>query len=301
MRWEDERYVRVYTRDTATWMMLSWQARAVLLEMFRKCDRAGIVEMGEHGVDGLAAVLRMPSEVVGMAIPELALRKCIEVVDSRIVIPNFIAAQEAKQSDKARQRAQRERARDTARAGIDPGPPPTSSVPPPPASVTPRDGTVTPCDSASRRVTERHADSAAVTLSCAVPSRADPPNPHGGGGGSDGLALDMAPDAYLEGIAIGTGRRVPPLNWKARKTLIDAARIYAGDRTGQALLDWIREDAAAYVRATEHAADKQCGYAPHKWAEWHVAGCMVGPQTGMRLVRAEPQRVHKPFPMKGLP
>ena len=31
MRWEDERYVRVYTRDTPEWCLLSWEARALFL------------------------------------------------------------------------------------------------------------------------------------------------------------------------------------------------------------------------------------------------------------------------------
>ena len=30
MRWEDERYVRVYTRDTPGWLSLSFDAQALL-------------------------------------------------------------------------------------------------------------------------------------------------------------------------------------------------------------------------------------------------------------------------------
>ena len=35
MRWEDERYVRIYTRDTPSWMLLSWDAQALFLQLLR--------------------------------------------------------------------------------------------------------------------------------------------------------------------------------------------------------------------------------------------------------------------------
>lgn len=64
MRWEDERYVRVYTRDTATWKTLPWQARALLPLLMRKLDRAGLMELGGEGASGIAAVLDLPATVV---------------------------------------------------------------------------------------------------------------------------------------------------------------------------------------------------------------------------------------------
>jgi len=43
MDWSNERYVRVYTRDTAEYLALCWQAKALLSLLLRKCDRAGVV------------------------------------------------------------------------------------------------------------------------------------------------------------------------------------------------------------------------------------------------------------------
>jgi len=151
MRFEDERYIRVYTRDTTTMVMLSWEARALMYEVFRKVDRAGLLDLGADGLDALAATVRMPLDVVGRAVPELIRRKVIELrPDGLLICPRFVEAQEALLSDKARARASRERARDLARA-VDEG--------------------VTPCDTPSRHVTDGHEANENVTSSH-TPSRA---------------------------------------------------------------------------------------------------------------------------------
>ncbi len=49
MRWEDEKYVRFYTRDTTDWLNLSWQAQGLMGLIMRKCDRAGILGMTREG------------------------------------------------------------------------------------------------------------------------------------------------------------------------------------------------------------------------------------------------------------
>lgn len=155
MRWEDERYVRLYTKDTATWKLLCWQAKCLLPLLLRKVDRAGIADIGEDLVEGVAALVDMPPELVANGLHGdgfkhgLLTREVFVVHGALLVMPNYIEAQEAKQSDAARQRAHRERARDLARAG---------------GVVTKRDETVT----------AGHTASHAVTPSLAVPSRALP-------------------------------------------------------------------------------------------------------------------------------
>lgn len=179
MRFEDERYIRVYTRDSMTMLMLTWEARAVLWETFRKVDRAGIIDLGEDGIDGLAAMIRIPSPVVRSALEELTKRKVLELrADGLLVAPRFVEAQEAKASDKARQKAARERARDAARA-VDAGLPApaadsTDKVTSRDEPVTSRDGADTSRDETSRKTDPRHADSIPVTLSRTTPSRAVP-------------------------------------------------------------------------------------------------------------------------------
>lgn len=111
MDWPNERYVRVYTRDTTTWKLLSWQARTVLLMLFRKADRSGVLEVGDDGVEGLAAVIELPMEVAGAGISELVKRGTVERRSDSFVLPKFIEAQEAKTGDATRQRESRERRR----------------------------------------------------------------------------------------------------------------------------------------------------------------------------------------------
>ncbi len=120
MRFEDERYVRIYTRDTITWLALTWQARALLMFILRKADRAGVIELGRGGERGLAALVGMPLEVVNKALPELVSDGCVEQVGTNIVIPKFIEAQEATKSPAQRQHESRVNRRDLMRAGLDP-------------------------------------------------------------------------------------------------------------------------------------------------------------------------------------
>lgn len=161
MRWEDERYVRVYTRDTGDWAALGWQAQALFLLLLRKADRAGILSTGKSGVRGLAALAGMPLEIVKEAEQILLEDGCIRKTEGGYLIPNYIAAQEAKSSDKARQQKSRETARDIAAA----------------RSVTSGDAasqSVTACHVESRQVTTDDAVSRPVTPSRAVPSLAVP-------------------------------------------------------------------------------------------------------------------------------
>jgi hypothetical protein len=135
MRFEDERYVRAYTRDTTNWLMLSWQARTVFLHLLRKFDRAGIFEIGNtrDPVSAVAAQTRLPREVVDEGLNGetglLAGGELRYLPEHNVIFcPNFMAAQEAIQSNAGRQRAKRERAAarqrllelgDTSRVGSD--------------------------------------------------------------------------------------------------------------------------------------------------------------------------------------
>lgn len=105
MRWEDERYVRVFTRDTPDWCALSWEAQALFLFLLRRVDRAGLVPLGRSGARGLAGMVGMPVEVVERALPELLADGCVQQSGTTLVIPNFVAAQESPQSDKLRARS----------------------------------------------------------------------------------------------------------------------------------------------------------------------------------------------------
>lgn len=144
MRWEDEHYVKLYTRDSLTWKSWPWQARTVFLHLVRKVDRAGIMECGSFDPSRAAALmLDLPPEVVDPGLSALVASGTVEVGPGVIIIPKFDEAQEAKKSDILRKRDSRQAAKDKARAATQ-APVKTESV--------------------SRDVTRGHAESQAVTL-----------------------------------------------------------------------------------------------------------------------------------------
>lgn len=117
MDWENERWIKVYTRDTVTWKLLSWEAQGLFLCLLRRVDRAGVLDLsGRDAPKALAALLDWPVEVVDRALPELADSGTIEYINQgQLVVPNFIEAQEAKPTDAQRKRESRARRRDRAR------------------------------------------------------------------------------------------------------------------------------------------------------------------------------------------
>jgi hypothetical protein len=115
MRFEDEPYVRFYTRKTTTWTMLPWQAKCIAPLLLREVDRAGVLDLGPHGVRALAKTLDVPLEVVEPGLAGLVEFGVVEVHGDTLVWPRFIEGQTSGQSDRARKEASRGRARDIAR------------------------------------------------------------------------------------------------------------------------------------------------------------------------------------------
>lgn len=152
MNWEDERYVRLYTRDTGDWCALSWDAQALLMQLLRKADRAGVIQLGKRGRAALPLLLCHANEAerIDAALSELTEDGCVELHGGNLVIPNFTKAQESKQSDKQRQAESRAKRLAQAR------------------------DSVVPTTNASQPVTDGHTESRIVTPNCAVPSRAEP-------------------------------------------------------------------------------------------------------------------------------
>lgn len=111
MRWEDERYVRVYTRDTGDWLDLSFEAQALFLMLLRKVDRIGELRLGKRGVAAIPALVGHPTrESLVSAVGELMADGCVQIrEDGVLFIPNFLKAQEAPKSSTERKREQRER------------------------------------------------------------------------------------------------------------------------------------------------------------------------------------------------
>ena len=155
MDWSNEDYVRMYTRETDDDLALSWQALALWRAMLCRFDRSGLLAT-RRGNRGLAAMVRMPFEVVDPAIAELVSDGRVRAIASGYFAPNFVEAQGATKSDKQRQKESREKRASNARAMPD---------------VTSRDGAVTIRD---ENVTTGHTPSHPVTLTSASSADPDP-------------------------------------------------------------------------------------------------------------------------------
>lgn len=168
MRYEDESYVRVYRRNTIAWRMLPWEARTTLLHLFRAVDRAGLLDVGEYGPEGVAALLELPVEVVATGLAKLIEKGTVTWAGQNgdvLFIPNFLTAQEAHSSDAQRKRDQRERAAAAAKLEVL-GVAATTESP----------------DNSSRHVTSGPESGPKVTIGhkvslCAVPCSAEPSEP----------------------------------------------------------------------------------------------------------------------------
>lgn len=179
MDWSNERYVRLYTRDTTDWIMWPWQARAVFALLLRKVDRSGVLPLGKHGLRGLCVTIGLPPEVVEPGIQALLEDGCVIQNSDVLVMPNFLAAQEAPMSDKERARKKREKERANALGhaeshGVTPSHADTQNVTQESQNVTDQSQSVTESHELSRGVTPSHAASRGVTL--AVPIQPIQPN-----------------------------------------------------------------------------------------------------------------------------
>lgn len=194
MRWEDERYVRLYTRDTPEFLALSWQARGLFALILRKVDRAGVLAVGRLGLKGVAVAVGGPWSEIEGPLNELLEDGCIffDSESSIVGVKNFLAAQECPRSDRARQRASREKAAATLRASQAAAVAARKAL-----DVTNRDElasqNVTECHAPSHDVTRGHAVSHAVTPCLAEPSRAETNQTKGVQGGDEAVEEDPEP------------------------------------------------------------------------------------------------------------
>jgi hypothetical protein len=106
-------------------------------------------------IDDISLVTGLPPEVVKIGLEKITESGTVTICDNRLVVPNFLEAQEASKSDKQRQRESRERRRVL-------------------AMVTNCDSSDTKGDNKSQAVTPGHEESQPVTLTSALPSCALP-------------------------------------------------------------------------------------------------------------------------------
>jgi hypothetical protein len=117
LNWSDERFVKLYVRDTAEWLAMQWQGRALHPLLVRKADRSGVIPT-RLGARGVAALVGLPLEVVEIGLVELDRDGFVAAHPLGYVIPDFIASQEARQSEKLRSAEYRARKREDRAAGV---------------------------------------------------------------------------------------------------------------------------------------------------------------------------------------
>ncbi|MEY4547640.1 MAG: hypothetical protein RL685_3835 [Pseudomonadota bacterium] len=114
MNFEDETYVRLYTRDTKTWLRLGFEGQAVLMLTLRKLDRSGVLDGIDDPASDLALVLGAPVELVRTGLQRLIDCGVIALADGQLVVPNFMQAQNCRQSDRIRKQKSRAERRSAA-------------------------------------------------------------------------------------------------------------------------------------------------------------------------------------------
>ena len=174
MDWSNERYVRLYTRDTPTWQRLRWEGQSLLCLILRKVDRSGVMDGLGEIIDDLSLMTGMPPDITEIGYKNLLKYRVIANDQPGVIcLPNFIAAQETPRSDAQRQRDSRERRRGESlavEAGIiDESCELMPSVAKRDSGITKRDARDTERDKESRRVTPSHAASRGVTPNRSLP------------------------------------------------------------------------------------------------------------------------------------
>lgn len=191
MDWSNERYVRLYVRDSADLLAAGWEGRFVFYELLRHVDRAGVLDTGGD-LDIVPEMIRVPADVFATGFARLKRRKVVQLTQGAIVIPNFLEAQESPASDAQRMREMRARRRDLAMACKEPEERQLALAP-----VTERNSGDT-----SRSPVLCCAEPS--VLSRAVPNPPSPSDPEGGWGGVGSTSSDQESEQPLSDVGGST-------------------------------------------------------------------------------------------------
>lgn len=113
MNFEDEDYVRYYTRDTVSWRALGWEGQTVLALMLHgKFDRSGVFDCDGHPPESAVAIVTgLPPDVAREGLARILRSEAWVYRDGMLVWPKYIEAQTCRRSDRSRQAESRERRR----------------------------------------------------------------------------------------------------------------------------------------------------------------------------------------------
>ena len=89
-----EDYVRVYTRDTTTWLLLGWEGQCTLLQLLRRVDHAGRLAINDMDpVSGVALMTSGPVDFVAKGVASLFARGVLVRCPGYLLLPRFVEAQ----------------------------------------------------------------------------------------------------------------------------------------------------------------------------------------------------------------
>lgn len=156
MNFADEHYVRIYTRDTKTWLRWGWEGQVVFALTARKLNALGCLSVDDAGAD-VALLTGLPEEVVRVGLGRLLASRTFVISEGVLECPNWIDGQTGSKSDSARSRAYRARLKAQLARAHSPGPDvsrasrvathdgaPNTAVSQPPQVVTPPAQSVAP-------------------------------------------------------------------------------------------------------------------------------------------------------------
>jgi len=121
MDFSDEHYVRIYSRDTKTWLRWGWEGQAVFMFVVRKLDKAGVLDEIDDQIEDVALITGLPVDVVRVGLPKVLQSGTFELSGNKLVCPKYLDANTARKSDKLRAQESRERRALTARHGASHG------------------------------------------------------------------------------------------------------------------------------------------------------------------------------------
>lgn len=172
MDFANETYVRLYVRDTTTWLRLGWDGQSVLMQTLRKLDMAGVMDIGDmEPWEAVVVHCRAPEDAAERGM-EVCLRLGVLVHNGTfLAAPNFRDAQETVKSDKQRQKESRARRRATAVATDGRLSQPVTAMS---RNVTPESRLVTTGHDGSRLVTHCVTDTDTDTDTAAAAGHASP-------------------------------------------------------------------------------------------------------------------------------
>jgi hypothetical protein len=112
VNWSEEKYVKLFVRDTPTWRAWPWQARALAPLLMRVLEGEGRLAIGRlEPARAVALTVDLPIEVVSVGLPAMLEDGTLELREGGLWWPHFEEAQESRKSEALRSREHRARQR----------------------------------------------------------------------------------------------------------------------------------------------------------------------------------------------